>query len=127
MAPSTDPAATYRLLAWAIENRIPLTCLYGGQQREICPIILGLGPGGEEVLLAYQTGGASSGGPLRRPEWKCLRVAKLRRVETAEGEWLAGASHSQRQSCVRDVDYDVNEVSPYRPRRSLGDLRGAPD
>jgi hypothetical protein len=117
-------ASTYGFLAWAIENRVRLSCDYGGKPRDICPIILGRGPSGEDVVLAYQVGGKASGGPVRQPEWKCFRVSRLRHVEAAEGAWRAGASHSQRQSCVEDVDYDVNEASPYRPRRSLGSLRG---
>lgn len=117
-------ASTYHLLAWAIENRVPLSCVYGGQPRQICPVILGLGPGGEDVVLAYQLAGETSEGPIRRPAWKCFHLARLRRVKSASGVWDAGGNHSRRQSCVEDVDYDANEASPYRPRRSLGSLRG---
>lgn len=78
------------------------------------------------MVLVYQVGGETSDGPIRRPDWKCFRVSKLRRVAIAKGAWQAGASHSQRQNCVQDVDYDVNEATPYRPRRSLGSLRGNP-
>jgi hypothetical protein len=114
------------MLAWAIENRIRLSCDYGGRPREICPIILGRGRGGEEAVLAYQVGGETSGGRVGGAEWKCFRVSGLDRMEAMKGEWLTGASHSQRQTCVDDVDYDVNEASPYSPRRSLGGLRGEP-
>jgi hypothetical protein len=120
------PATTYHVLAWAIENRVRLSCDYGGHEREICPIILGLGRGGDEAVLAWQVGGETSDGPIRGADWKCFRVSRLRHLAIADGEWLAGASHSRRQSCVEDVDYDVNEASPYRPRRSLGGLRGDP-
>ena len=121
---TVDPAATYLALAWAIENRVPLSCQYQGQPREICPIILGLGPKREEMVLAWQVGGETSDGPISRPEWKCMRVTGLSEIGIADVEWRTGARHSQRQSCVTDVDYDVNEASPYEPRRSLGSLRG---
>jgi len=124
MTEETDADATYLVLAWAIENRVPLSCEYDGWPREICPIILGRGADGDTRLLVYQIGGETSKGPIRRPDWKCFRVAGLRAVEVATGEWRAGASHSQDQSCVAEVDYDVNEASPYSPRRSLGSLRG---
>ena len=118
-------AWTYRMLAWAIENRRPLSCFYGGRPRDIRPIILGLGRGGDEVVLVYQVGGETSEGPIRRPDWKCFHVAGLDEIEPGKGAWQAGASHIQRQPCVVDVDYDANEASPYHPRRSLGSLRGA--
>jgi hypothetical protein len=119
-------AASYFLLAWAIENRVSLSCLYGGQPRIFCPIILGLSLDGEQKVLAYQFGGRMSAGRLRKPNWKCFRVAGLSRIEIIRGEWQAGARHSQRQTCVEIVDYDVNEDSPYAPRHSLGVLQGEP-
>ena len=118
-------AATYRLLAWAIENWAPLFCTYDGYPREICPIILGES-GGREVALVYQIGGRTSSGPLQKPEWKCFQLSKLHDLARSDSEWQAGQSHRQGQSCVQRVDYDVNEASPYRPSRSLGGLRGAP-
>jgi hypothetical protein len=119
-------AAPYLLLAWAIENRVSLSCLYGGQPRIFCSILLGWNPDGEEMILVYQFGGRTSAGRLRKPAWKCFRVAGLSRIEIIRGEWQAGARHSQRQTCVEIVDYDVNEDSPYAPRQSLGVLQGEP-
>jgi len=118
--------SSYRLLAWAIENRVPLICLYGRHPRLLCPIILGLDVEGVEKVLGYQFGGETSKGSLGRPAWKCFRVAGLSQIEAVEAEWQAGAGHSQRQTCVADVDYDVNEESPYAPRQSLGRLRDDP-
>jgi len=118
-------ASLYHLLAWAIENRVPLDCTYDGHRRKICPVILGQS-GGHAVALIYQTGGETSRGPLRQPEWKCFQLAKLSGAKPAFRSWRAGASHRQAQSCVRIVDYDANEASPYSPLRSLGDLSGWP-
>ena len=119
------PDSLYRLLAWAIENRVPLDCTYDGHPREICPVALGRSRG-HAVALVYQTGGETSRCLLRRPEWKCFQLSKLSDVEPAGRPWQAGASHRQAQSCVQIVDYDANEASPYRPLRSLGDLRSRP-
>ncbi|GAO40498.1 hypothetical protein SCH01S_48_01600 [Sphingomonas changbaiensis NBRC 104936] len=80
--------------------------------------------GGDAVALVYQTGGETSRGPLGAPEWKCFRLTKLSGGEPSARPWQAGASHRQAQSCVRIVDYDANEASPYSPLRSLGPLRG---
>jgi hypothetical protein len=61
------PNSTYRLFAWAIENRVALCCRYQGHPREICPIILGHSDGREKVL-AWQMRGETSEGRLRKPD-----------------------------------------------------------
>lgn len=116
---------TYLLFAWSVENRARIHCLYGGRPREICPIIVGHS-GSEEKALVWQIDGETSDGPLLRPEWKCFFLASVRNAEPRDGEWEAGSRHQQRQSCVRMVDYDANDLSPYDPTRSLGRLRGVP-
>jgi hypothetical protein len=118
-------ASLYHLLAWAIENRVPLDCVYDGRRREICPVILGQSRG-HAVALVYQTGGETSRGPLRQPEWKCFQLSKLSGAVRAGRLWQVGASHTQAQSCVQIVDYDANERSPCSPLHSLGNLSGAP-
>jgi hypothetical protein len=115
----------YRLFAWAIENRARISFAYHGIPREVCPIILGH-TGGQETALVWQVGGQTSKGSLREPEWKCLSVSKVSDLQLRSGSWQAGSGHRQTQSCVKDVDYDVNEQSPYNPKRSLGDLSGRP-
>jgi hypothetical protein len=119
-------SSVYRLLAWAIENRTPIVCHYQGYFREICPIILGQKKNGQDSVLVWQTGGATSKGTLRKPDWKCFVVEDVANPRVSDGEWQAGSSHQQSQVCVKNVDYDANPASPYHPRRSLGNLRDAP-
>jgi hypothetical protein len=40
-------------------------------------------------------------------------------AEIIDGPWRSGKRHSQSQSCVKDVDLDVNPNSPYGPKRRL--------
>lgn len=115
----------YTLFAWAIENRSRIRCVLNHRAREVCPIILGHSDGLEKVLV-WQVGGATSDGPLKRPGWKCFLLSNAEGVSLSEGSWLAGSSHLSRQSCVKEVDYDANPVSPYDPQHSFGRLRGAP-
>lgn len=89
------PSATYELFARAMAERKPVLCIYGGYRRVVCPIILGH-TRGEEKTLAFQIGG-----------------------ELHDGAWRSGASHQQAQTCVEDVDLDVNPQSPYAPRRRV--------
>jgi hypothetical protein len=118
-------SSTYRLFAWAIENRVALLCRYQGHRREIRPIILGHSDGGEKVLV-LQTGGSTSKGAVRKPDWKCFSLSEVADVQLHEGVWQTGERHQQAQSCVKTVDYDANLQSPYGPRHSLGELRGKP-
>ncbi|WEX08188.1 hypothetical protein [Chelativorans sp. AA-79] len=113
------PSATYRLFAEAMRDRKQVICTYGGYSREICPIILGHSDGKEKALVFQFGGGSSSGLPPRR-NWKCLELAKVRNARLRDGPWHAGSSHRQSQSCVKDVDLDVNPASPYKPRRRFG-------
>ena len=60
---------------------------------------------GEEVVLAWQFGGESSG-PL--PQWRCLKLANISNAHMREGPWHAGGSHRAAQTCVSDIDLDIN-------------------
>ena len=113
------PSRTYDLILEAMRSRKQVICTYKGLRREICPIVLGH-TGGEEQVLAYQFGGQSSR-PMRGPEtrWRCLKLNEIGNIELRGGEWHVGGGHSQAQSCVDIVDYDVNPLSPFNPRFQL--------
>src|SRR5690606_11445534 len=100
-------SATYRLIAGAIRAEQQITCRYGGHYRELCPHVLGHTEG-EEKLLAYQFGGTSSKRLPPDGQWRCLRVAGMSNVQARNGPWHEGGSHRSEQSCVADVDLDVN-------------------
>ena len=113
------PSRTHDLILEAMRGRKQVICTYKGLRREICPIVLGL-TNGEEQMLAYQFGGRSSR-PMRGPKtrWRCMKLSDVRDAELREGEWHSGGTHSQAQSCVQVVDYDVNPDSPFNPRFKL--------
>jgi hypothetical protein len=110
-------SANYELFAEAMAVRKPVVCMYQGHPRAICPIILGHTDGAEKALT-YQYEGSGSRGPVRG-QWKCLTLSEVRDAEIIDGPWRSGDRHSQSQSCVKDVDLDVNPDSPYDPRRRL--------
>lgn len=111
------PSATYKLFAEAMAARKPLLLMYDGHARAVCPIILGHSDGREKALT-FQFDGTGSKGPVRGA-WKCLFLAEVTRAEMIDGPWRSGRRHSQAQSCVRQVDLDVNPDSPYDPERRL--------
>ena len=80
-------------------------CSYGGRRRELCPHIIGANKRGEEVVLAWQFAGGSSGS---LPEWRCLRLANVIGARAREGRWHEGGSHRSEQTCVSKIDLDIN-------------------
>src|SRR5215467_10317596 len=98
------PSSTYALFRNAILAEHQVTCLYEGRLRELCPHIIGTNKSGEEVVLAWQFGGSSSG-PL--PQWRCLRLANVRDAHAHPGPWYEGGSHLTPQTCVSDIDLDI--------------------
>jgi hypothetical protein len=90
-----------------------VTCSYEGRRRELCPHIIGTSKNGEEVVLAWQFGGQSSG---KLPQWRCLRLANVRDAYARAGAWHEGGSHRTTQTRVTNIDLDIN-VHVRKPRR----------
>jgi hypothetical protein len=99
------PSATYSLFRDAILGEKQVVCFYDGRIRELCPHIISTNRRGEEVVLAWQFGGESSG-PL--PQWRCLKLANVSDARTRRGCWHEGGSHRTTQTCVSDIDLDIN-------------------
>jgi hypothetical protein len=71
----------------------------------LCPHIVGTNKDGEEVVLAWQFGGESSG---KLPQWRCLRLANVRDARARDGPWHEDGSHKSEQSCVANIDLAIN-------------------
>ena len=99
------PSAAYTLFRNAILAEQQVICMYQNRRRELCPHIIGTSTNGDEVVLAWQFGGYSSG-PL--PQWRCLKLANVRDPHAHNGPWHEGGSHKSEQSCVAKVDLDIN-------------------
>lgn len=96
---------TYALFRNAILAEQQVTCVYEGRRRELCPHIIGTNKRGEEAVLAWQFAGESSG-PL--PQWRCLKLANVSGARTRAGRWHEGGSHRTTQTCVSNIDLDIN-------------------
>jgi hypothetical protein len=99
------PSSAYALFREAILAERQMTCRYDGRYRELCPHIIGHNKSGEEVALAWQFAGESSG---RLPQWRCLRLANVRNAQSRDGPWHEGGWHRSEQTCVSDIDLDIN-------------------
>ena len=101
------PSATYRLFREAILNEKQVTCTYQGYYRELCPLIIGYKKGQERVL-AFQFGGQSSSGLAPGGDWKCLQLVQVEDAELRDGPWHEGGLHRKEQTCVEEIDLDIN-------------------
>jgi hypothetical protein len=101
------PSATYDLFREAILEEKQVTCFYQGYYRELCPLIIGHRRG-EERVLAFQFGGESSRSLSPGGDWKCLDLAQVEDARLRDGKWHEGGSHSKEQSCVEEIDLDIN-------------------
>jgi len=99
------PSRTYALFRNAILAEQQVTCVYEGRHRELCPHIIGTNKAGEEAALAWQFAGESSG-PL--PQWRCLKLANVSNARARDGRWHEGSSHQSTQTCVKNIDIDIN-------------------
>ena len=95
------PSATYTLFRNAILAEQQVVCTYEGRHRELCPHIIGANKNGQEVVLAWQFAGQSSG---KLPQWRCLRLANVRDARARDGRWHEGHSHKTEQRCVSQID-----------------------
>ena len=91
------PSATYTLFRDAILAEQQVTCIYGGRRRELCPHIIGTNKDSEEVVLAWQFGGESSG-PL--PQWRCFKLANVSDARRRDGRWYEGRSHTTNRNAL---------------------------
>ena len=100
-------SATYGRFRQAILDEQQVVCLYKGRPRELCPHIIGHTAGAEKVL-AYQFAGETSTALPPGGEWRCFYLAEFSDVRLRAGPWHAGRTHTTRQTCVEDIDLDIN-------------------
>jgi hypothetical protein len=99
------PSANYTLFRNAVLAERQVACRYDGRSRELCPHIIGTNKNGDEVVLAWQFAGESSG---KLSQWRCLRLANVRDARARSGSWHEGGSHRTEQTCVSVIDLDFN-------------------
>jgi hypothetical protein len=112
------PSATHALLLKAMREQRPVARTYQGHRREICPVMLGR-DGLTEKALVYQFGGATSRGPVTKPDWKCFKLNEVEDGHLIDRRWHSGSQHSEAQHCMKMVEYDINPNSKYSPAFKL--------
>ena len=101
----------YEKIASAIRGRKIISAVYDGRRREMCPHVIGTKNGREQALF-YQFAGESAtrriGPSGDYGNWRCMAVDALSDVQISSGEWHSAGNHSQEQTCVDEVDVEVD-------------------
>ncbi len=100
---------TYNLIRQAIVNKQQIIARYDGYPREMCPHAIGRKNNREQALF-YQFGGSSKSGLGAQgssSNWRCIPVSGLKDVSLRDGQWHTASDHTQRQTCVDDIDIEV--------------------
>jgi hypothetical protein len=109
----------YGLMRHAVTGRQPISAVYDGLPRLLCPHRLGHTSAGQPRVLCYQYGGESStklepsGSPAN---WRCLKLDKFSRVELREDVWHTAPNHSRPQTCITHVDVDAEHYPERNPQ-----------
>jgi len=110
----------YQLLRTAILSKRPIRAMYDGRERWFCPHRLGKNREGQFRVLCYQYRGQSRSGlqPAgSAANWRCIAVEKLSSVVLLEGAWYTAPNHSRPQTCVVELDVDVEaQLPPLSPQ-----------
>jgi hypothetical protein len=102
---------THTQLRAAIIHRRPIAARYRGRRRLLCPHLLGWNRHRRLQVLCYQYGGDSESGlqPAGASDnWRCLAVENLSQVELLDGPWQTAENHSRSQTCIEEVELDVD-------------------
>lgn len=97
----------YQQLRAAIASKKPVRVRFKGTDRDVCPHVIGF-KNGSEKLLTYQFAGYSSSGLPPGGEWRCMGIGDISNVTVIEGKWHTGTGHSRPQTCVDEVDLEVD-------------------
>ena len=97
----------------AVFLKQPISAVYHGHRRSLCPHVLGKGRHGTLHVLCYQYAGGSKSGlkPHGSPEnWRCISVPKLRAVSLLDEPWHTADGHSRPQTCIEEVLFDTEKL-----------------
>jgi hypothetical protein len=102
----------YEIVNDAILNQRPVSAIYDGRTRLLCPHVLGEGKNGEYQALFYQFGGESNSRPIEPDgspaNWRCLALDRLSNLQPIEGDWHTAPNHSRPQTCVKNIHAEVS-------------------
>jgi hypothetical protein len=70
--------------------------------------VIGGGKDGNAMVLSFQFAGQSSKGLPPGGEWRCMKVDDITGAKSRNGPWRTGDNPNRPQTCVKDVDVEVD-------------------
>ncbi len=102
------------LVTAALFLKRPITAVYHGHRRSMCPYVLGRNKDGAIHVLCYQYAGGSASGLKQRgspDNWRCVVLPKFRAVRLLDEPWFTVDNHSRPQTCIAEVLFDAEKLS----------------
>lgn len=123
----TIPPPPHRPPAWtvledALTARRSVHLRYHRHRRVICPHALGWTAGRHKVL-AYQTGGTTSTGPLPADptqRWRWMFVDEIEDPAIIDQPWETAANHIHHPNCIDHLELAVPASTPLLPALTYG-------
>jgi hypothetical protein len=115
--PNQSPDEIDVLIRAAIAGRRPMTAVYDGLQRVLCPYMLGRNREGRLRLLGYQYSGESGSGLQLKDghgDWRCFSVEKIGAVRLLDAAWRTADTDSRRPKCIHRIEVQA-EGQPEGP------------
>ena len=106
------------LVSAAVVQHRPITALYDGTRRLLCPHVLGYNQPGEWRVFCYQYGGETKSGLLPTSGdgiWRCLALRKFSIVEVLDAPWRTEPHAPQR--CVEHIELDADDYPGGDPQK----------
>lgn len=101
----------WAVLQLALAAKKPVRARHHNHDRVLCPHALGW-KNGRAKLMAYQSGGTTSDGPLPADpaaRWRCMFVDDVEAPLIVDEPWETWDNHSQSSSCMdQPPEHEVN-------------------
>lgn len=99
---------TYTFIKDCITEKKSISFMYKDHERICSPHTIGHFNGIERVLV-YQYGGTSSQGLPAGGSWRCIDLSGVSNLTiVSPQEWHTGDRHTRKQSCIQNVDLEVD-------------------
>lgn len=110
--PTRTRPPQWATLEQALTERHPVRTRYRGAERTLCPHALGW-KNGRPKLLAYQTGGTTSHGPLPsdpHQRWRSLFIDEIHTtVILPDQPWETADNYSQNSNCFTVIELAIDD------------------
>lgn len=96
-----------RTIRQAVVGRKAVRVTYEGQERLVCPYMIGRNREGQTRVLCLQVGGASTTGLEQKNgagDWRCLALEKIGRAECTSLPWVSVGDFVVRPKCIDQVE-----------------------